>query len=73
MGDARHADECLVVCIEAVRRRLIRDAWRSIFPEVFEPVRRQGRVADGGHDRSVAEIGLDGARPFVASTRTHVT
>src|SRR6516162_7022614 len=32
-----------------------------ILPEVFEPVRRQGRVADRGHDRSVAEIGLDGA------------
>src|SRR5689334_24385967 len=35
---------------------------RLILPEVFEPVRRQGRVADRGHDRSVAEIGLDGAR-----------
>ena len=44
----------------AVRRRLIRDAW-LVLPEVFEPVRRQGRVADRGHDRSVAEIGLDGA------------
>jgi hypothetical protein len=32
-----------------------------ILPEVFEPVRRQGRVAHRGHDRSVAEIGLDGA------------
>src|SRR5262245_22071616 len=29
--------------------------------EVFETVRGQGRVADRGHDRSVAEIGLDGA------------
>src|SRR5262249_31123090 len=29
--------------------------------EVFEAVRGQGRVADRGHDRSVAEIGLDGA------------
>src|SRR5215471_8437318 len=37
------------------------DAWKSIFPEVFEAVRRQGRVADRGHDRSVAEIGLNGA------------
>jgi hypothetical protein len=26
-----------------------------ILPEVFEPVRRQGRVADRGHDRSVAK------------------
>ena len=34
---------------------------KLILPEVFEPVRRQGRVADCGHDRSVAEIGLDGA------------
>src|SRR6516225_11730677 len=40
---------------------LIRDAWKLILPEVFEPVRGQGRVADRGHDRSVAEIGLDGA------------
>jgi hypothetical protein len=37
-------------------------AWKSIFPEVFEAVRCQGRVADRGHNRSVAEIGLDGAR-----------
>ena len=37
-------------------------AWKLIVSEVFEPVRRQGRVADRGHDRSVAEIGLDGAR-----------
>jgi hypothetical protein len=55
----RHADEWLGG-ITAVRRRLIRDAW-LVLPEVFEPVRRQGRVADCGHDRSVAEIGLDGA------------
>ena len=34
---------------------------KLILPEVFEPVRRQGRVADRGHDRSAAEIGLDGA------------
>src|SRR5215831_8568001 len=34
---------------------------KLILPEVFEPVRRQGRVAHRGHDRSVAEIGLDGA------------
>ena len=34
---------------------------KLILPEVFEPVRRQGRVADCGHDRSVAEIGLDSA------------
>src|SRR5215472_5081387 len=34
---------------------------KLILPEVFEAVRRQGRVADRGHDRSVAEIGLDGA------------
>ena len=33
---------------------------KLILPEVSEPVRRQGRVADRGHDRSVAEIGLDG-------------
>src|SRR6516165_2765558 len=35
---------------------------KLILPEVFEAVRRQGRVADRGHDRSVAEMGLDGAR-----------
>ena len=34
---------------------------KLILPEVFEPVRRQGRVANRGHDRSVPEIGLDGA------------
>ena len=34
---------------------------KLILPEVFEAVRRQGRVAHRGHDRSVAEIGLDGA------------
>src|SRR5262249_47349064 len=34
---------------------------KLILPKVLEPVRRQGRVADRGHDRSVAEIGLDGA------------
>ena len=39
---------------------MIRDAW-LVLPEVFEAVRGQGRVADRGHDRSVAEIGLDGA------------
>src|SRR5262249_53526205 len=43
-----------------VRRRLIRHAW-LVLPEVSEPVRRQGRVANRGHDRSVAEIRLDGA------------
>ena len=35
---------------------------KLILPEVLESVRRQGRVADRGHDRSVAEIGLDSAR-----------
>src|SRR5215472_1589756 len=44
----------------AVRRRSIGEAW-LIPPEVLETIRRQGRVADRGHDRSVAEIGLDGA------------
>src|SRR5499427_4773455 len=34
---------------------------KLILPKVFEPIRSQGRVADRGHDRSVAEIGLDGA------------
>jgi hypothetical protein len=38
-----------------------RPLGKLILPEVFKPVRRQGRVADCGHDRSVAEIGLDGA------------
>src|SRR6516162_9680895 len=38
-----------------------------ILPEVFEPVRCQGRVADRGHDRSVAEIGLDGAMDRLAA------
>ena len=35
---------------------------KLILPKVFEAGRRQGRVADRGHDRSVAEIGLGGAR-----------
>src|SRR5262249_51155971 len=39
----------------------LRTLGNLILPEVFEPVRRQGRVADRGHDRSVAQIGLDGA------------
>ena len=39
---------------------MIRDAW-LVLPEVSEPARRQGRVADRGHDRPVAEIGLNGA------------
>src|SRR5215472_2757513 len=39
----------------------LRTLGKLILPEVFEAVRRQGRVADRGHDRSVAEIGLDGA------------
>ena len=34
---------------------------KLILPKVFEAVRGQGRVADRGHDRSVAEIGLNGA------------
>ena len=34
---------------------------KLVLPEVFEAVRRQDRVADRGHDRSMAEIGLDGA------------
>ena len=34
---------------------------KLVLPEVFEAVRGQGRVANRGHDRSVAEIGLDGA------------
>jgi len=34
---------------------------KLILPEVFEPVRRQGRVTNRRHDRSVAEIGLDSA------------
>jgi hypothetical protein len=32
-----------------------------VSPEVLEPVRRQSRIADRGHDRAVAEIGLDRA------------
>jgi hypothetical protein len=43
-------------------RRLIRDAWKVNPSRSFEPVRRQGRVTHRGDDRSVAEIGLDGAR-----------
>src|SRR5215471_10023738 len=39
----------------------LRTPGKLIFPEVFESVRRQCRVADRGHDRSVAKIGLDGA------------
>jgi hypothetical protein len=34
----------------------------AIAEKFFHRVRRQSRVADRGHDRSVAEIGLDGAR-----------
>jgi hypothetical protein len=33
----------------------------AIAEKFFHRVRRQSRVADRGHDRSVAEIGLDGA------------
>jgi hypothetical protein len=35
---------------------------RLVFPEVLEPIGCQSRIAHGGHDRSVAEIGLNGAR-----------
>jgi hypothetical protein len=34
---------------------------RLVFPEMLEPIGRQSRIADRGHDRTVAEIGLDGA------------
>ena len=34
---------------------------KLIFPEILEPIERQSRIADRGHDRTVAEIGLDGA------------
>ena len=34
---------------------------RLVFPKIFEPIGRQSRIADRGHDRAVAEIGLDGA------------
>ena len=40
---------------------------KLILPEVFEPVRRQSTIADRGHDRSVAEIGLDGAMDRLAA------
>jgi hypothetical protein len=43
---------------------------RLVFPEMLEPIGRQSRIADRGHDRAVAEIGLDGARvswPSLAS------
>ena len=33
-----------------------------VFPEILEPIGRQSGVSDGGHDRAVTEIGLDGAR-----------
>src|SRR6516164_2338662 len=46
----------------------LRTPGKLIFPEVFESVRSQGRVADRGHDRSVAEIGLDGSREFSMET-----
>ena len=32
-----------------------------VFPEILEPIGRQSRIAHGGHDRAVAEVGLDGA------------
>jgi hypothetical protein len=32
-----------------------------VFPEIFEPIGRQSRIAHGGHDRAVPEICLDGA------------
>jgi hypothetical protein len=32
-----------------------------VFPEILEPIGRQSGVSDGGHDRAVPEIGLDGA------------
>jgi hypothetical protein len=34
---------------------------RLVFPEILEPIGRQSRIADRGHERTVAEIGLDGA------------
>ena len=33
-----------------------------VFPKMLEPIGRQSGVANRGHDRAVAEIGLDGAR-----------
>src|SRR6516165_5287867 len=36
-------------------------AHRLVLPEILEPIGRQRGVADGRHDRAVAEIGLDGA------------
>jgi hypothetical protein len=38
------------------------DHPRSVLPKPLKSMRRQGRVAHRGHDRSVAEISLDGAR-----------
>ena len=32
-----------------------------VFPKILEPIGRQSRIPDRGHDRAVAEIGLDGA------------
>ena len=52
---------CYVIGIAAVCRRLIREDRKVNPSRVFEPVRRQGRVTNRRHDRSVAEIGLDGA------------
>ena len=34
---------------------------RLVFPEMLEPIGRQSGAPDGGHDRAVPEIGLDGA------------
>ena len=45
----------------------LRTPGKLIFPEVFESVRSQGRVADRGHDRSAAEIGLDCAMDRLAA------
>jgi hypothetical protein len=33
---------------------------KLILPEILKPIGRQSRIADRGHDRAVAEIGLDG-------------
>jgi hypothetical protein len=49
------ASRCLVRLTGAVQGR------RLVFPEILEPIWCQSGVPDGGHDRTVPEIGLDGA------------
>jgi len=50
------ASRCRVRLTGAIQGR------RLVLPEMLEPIGSQSGVPDGGHDRAVADIGLDGAR-----------